>query len=86
MQLVRYADGSGWSLGVVVSDGGVVMSIAAGLRRLRQRGRVSPPAKAGWDNAARVLVSHAERRSCNSRSRRYARERVRRLAGQATRG
>jgi acylpyruvate hydrolase len=41
VQLVRYADGSGWSLGMVVSDGGVVMSIAAGLRRLRQRGRLN---------------------------------------------
>lgn len=41
MQLVRFADRSGWSLGVVVGDGGRVLSLRAGLRQLRQRGRIN---------------------------------------------
>lgn len=41
MQLTRYADGSQWSLGVIVDDRGSVMSLAAGLTRLRQRGRLN---------------------------------------------
>lgn|SRR5215469_118536 len=41
VQLTRYATGSEWSLGVVVDASGTVMSLAAGLTRLRQRGRLN---------------------------------------------
>lgn len=41
MQLTRYANGSEWSLGVVVDASGSVMSLAAGLTQLRQRGRLN---------------------------------------------
>lgn len=40
MQLVRYADGAGWSLGAVVGDDGAVLPLLAALRQLRQRGRL----------------------------------------------
>lgn len=40
MQLVRYADGSGWSLGAVVGDDGAVLPLLGALRQLRQRGRL----------------------------------------------
>ena len=40
MQLVRYADGSGWSLGAVVGDDGAVLPLLEALRQLRQRGRL----------------------------------------------
>lgn len=41
MQLTRYATGSQWSLGVVVDASGSVMSLAAGLTQLRERGRLN---------------------------------------------
>ncbi len=41
MQLTRYASGSQWSLGVVVDASGSVMSLAAGLTQLRERGRLN---------------------------------------------
>lgn len=41
MQLTRYANGSEWSLGVVVDASGSVMSLATGLTQLRQRGRLN---------------------------------------------
>jgi acylpyruvate hydrolase len=41
MQLTRYANGSRWGLGVVVDASGSVMSLAAGLTQLRQRGRLN---------------------------------------------
>ena len=40
MQLLRFADGSGWSLGAVTGSDGGVMSLPAALRQLRQRGRL----------------------------------------------
>jgi acylpyruvate hydrolase len=40
MQLVRFADGPGWSLGAVLDSGGAVLSLPAALRQLRQRGRL----------------------------------------------
>lgn len=39
MQLLRFADGSGWSLGAVTGSDGWVMSLPVALRQLRQRGR-----------------------------------------------
>jgi acylpyruvate hydrolase len=41
VQLTRYATGSQWSLGVVVDASGSVMSLAAGLTQLRERGRLN---------------------------------------------
>jgi len=41
MQLIRYADESGWSLGVVAGPDGAVLSLARALGQLRQRGRLN---------------------------------------------
>jgi acylpyruvate hydrolase len=40
MELVRFADGSGWSLGAVLGQDGAVLSLPAALRQLRHRGRL----------------------------------------------
>jgi hypothetical protein len=40
MQLLRFADGSEWSLGTVTGSDGRAMSLPATLRQLHQRGRL----------------------------------------------